>query len=113
MFVTICLLLGLLALLMMGIGAYLLVSGGTAPEPELPPAPVAPPPPPVSVEPKPRVVLTTIHWTTAKGRVVGKTQMDRRARRPQMVRVYRGKPAVFTASHEEGDVWVYRYLHDV
>ena len=114
--VTICILLGVVALALMGVGAYLLVAGGQGPESIAPPPPapvpvvealVAPP------APKPAPVYLTIRWTTARGRVLGQTRIDRRARRGQMVRTYRGKPAVFAASHEDGGVWVYRYLHDV
>jgi hypothetical protein len=118
--VTTFVLLGCVALVLLVIGTWLMIRGAAMLPSDSPPPTVAAPPPPPAPTPftqkaaveRPQYVR--IRWVTKRGDILGETVIDKRLRRGQLRRApKKGREQMFAASHEEGGVWVYRYLHDV
>jgi hypothetical protein len=97
-----------LALLIAGLLLLSADSGPTPPEPRTTPdAPIRAPVPPPAAPPAAREPTVTIRYVSLLGVAQGEEEIVARARR--VTRHFRG--GVYTASHLERGVWVYRYVH--
>jgi hypothetical protein len=100
-----------LALVVIALGAYFLLSGAVPDVEDPQPLPITPVSTPVVPKPAPVGETVRVRYVDAKGRVLGEQRLDRRQRRPQLVYVY-GKTqpqrGVFACSHLQDGVWVYR-----